>query len=45
MECKAFFSCAALFMIGHNRSNANKAKAQGCKDFLKQSKPCHVGTH
>ena len=21
------------------------SKAQGHKDFLKQSKPCHVGTH
>ena len=34
--------------MGLNPSNAEAiltSKAQGCKDFRKTSKPCHVGIH
>ena len=36
-----------IYIVPVNPSNAETTfvQTQGCKDFLKQSKPCHVGTH
>ena len=37
--------CVAPGTVNPSNAETTFVQIQGCKDFLKQSKPCHVGTH